>query len=246
MKRRILTVFLALLLCGSLVVCASAAAPFLVDEADILTNSEEAALNETLEEVSRTYNAQVCVVTLPAIDGSDVYTYIDTVYDSMGIGYGANRDGVLLLVCMEDREYCILSNGFAGVAIDPGTGDKIGEAFADDLSAGFYGDAFETYAQECAYYLDGHINGFPFHFGKKLITSAIFGILIGLIVAFILKGQLKSVRKQEQANSYVKSGSMHVTVQNDLFLYRNVTRTQKESKSSSSSGTARSKSGGSF
>ena len=244
--KRILSVFLALFLCASLAVCASAAAPFLVDEADILSDAEEAALNGKLEEVSRTYNAQVCVVTLPSIEGSDVYTYIDTVYDSMGIGYGADRDGVLLLLCMEDREYCILSNGFAGVAIDPNTGDKIGEAFVDDLSAGYYGDAFATYAEKCAYYLDGHINGFPFNFAKKLISSAIFGILIGLIVAFVLKGQLKSVHKQEQANSYVKPDSMNVTVYSDLFLYRNVTRTKKESKSSSDSGTARSKSGGSF
>ena len=76
------------------------------------------------------------------------------------------------------------------------------------------------------------------------------GIAVGVIVALILKGQLKTVRAQNQANVYVKQGSMQLTVCNDMFLYRNVTRTQRQSSSSSgssgSSGSSRSIGGGSF
>jgi uncharacterized protein len=75
-------------------------------------------------------------------------------------------------------------------------------------------------------------------------------MIAGLIVAFVMKGQLKSVRKQYQANVYVKQGSMQLNYTRDIFLYRNVTRTKKqervESSSSGSGGTARSKGGGSF
>jgi len=67
----------------------------------------------------------------------------------------------------------------------------------------------------------------------------------------ILKGQLKSVHKQNTAHVYVKQGSMHVDLKQDIFLYRNVTRTRKQereksSSSSGSDGTARTKGGGSF
>jgi uncharacterized membrane protein YgcG len=81
---------------------------------------------------------------------------------------------------------------------------------------------------------------------QNLLICLVIGIIAGVVVAFILKGQLKTVRKQNQANVYVKPGSMQVTVHNDFFLYRDVTRTKKQSSSSSGSGSSRSTGGGSF
>ena len=217
------------------------------DEANLLNDSEEAALNNKLMDISYTYNAQIIVATISSMDGGNIDTYVHYVYDSMGFGYGENRDGVLLLVCMDPREYRILSNGFAGVAIDPDDISKISDEIVSNLSDGDYAGAFDEFADECAYYLDGHINGFPFNTGKSLAISLIVGVVIGLIVVFVLKGQLKSVRSQSRAQEYVKTGSMRVNLSNDMFLYRNVTRTKKQSSSSSGSGgTARSTGGGSF
>ena len=220
---------------------------FVYDDADLLTDSEEAALVEKLTEVSHATNAQIVIATIPSMDGGDIDSFIDYLYDTMGFGYGADHDGVLLLVCMDPREYRILSNGFAGVAIDPDDISKISDEIVGNLSDGDYAGAFQEFIDECAYYLDGHLNGFPFNAGKSLAVSLLIGIALGLIVAFVLKGQLNSVQKQTRAHDYVKSGSMHVNISNDIFLYRNVTRTKKQSSSSSSSGgTARSKGGGSF
>ena len=82
---------------------------------------------------------------------------------------------------------------------------------------------------------------------RAIHTDVAFGIVAGLIVAFVLKGQLKSVRKQYRANDYVKKDSMNLTHQSDVYLYRTVSRTKKSSSSSSGSGgSARSKGGGSF
>ena len=249
MTRKIICLFLCLLICVAIAVPAFAAenTEFLYDEADLLTPEEEAALLKKLASVSTQYEAQIIVATIASMDGGNIDTYVDYVYDSMGFGYGENHDGVLILVCMDPREYRILSNGFAGVAIDPDDISKIGDEIVGNLSDGDYAGAFNEFVDECAYYLDGHINGFPFNAGKSLAISLIVGVVIGLIVAFILKGQLKSVHSQSYAQEYVKNGSMHVNLSNDIFLYRNVTRTQKQSSGSSGSGgTARSKGGGSF
>ena len=218
------------------------------DDADLLSDSEEAALQSRLLDISHTYNAQIVVATIASMDGGDIDSFVDYLYDTMGFGYGENHDGVLLLVCMDPREYRILSNGFAGVAIDPADISEIGEEIVEDLSEGDYAEAFHEFAEECAYYLNGHTNGFPFDAGKSLATSLIIGVVIGLIVAFVLKGQLKSVHSQSRAQEYVKHGSMHVNLSNDMFLYRTVTRTAKpkNNSSGSSGGTARSKGGGSF
>ena len=143
---------------------------------------------------------------------------------------------------MESREYSILCNGSAANAIDPDTRDEIGDTVASYLSDGDYAEAFLTFADRCEYYLDGYENGFPFPFGKRLLTALVVGIVVGLIVVAILAAQLKSVHKKNQARDYVKAGSMRLTLSNDIFLYRNVQRTKKESSSSSGSG---SRSGGS-
>lgn len=223
---------------------------FVYDEADLLSDAEEATLASELMEISGSYNAQIVVCTISSMDGGDIDSYMDYLYDSMEFGYGKDRDGVLLLVCMDPREYRILSNGYAGVAIDPDAIAGIGDVIVSDLSFGDYASAFHSFAEECDYYLDGYLNGFPFPVGKSLLISLLIGVAAGLIVAFVLKGQLKSVRQQDRAHDYVKADSMNVTVRNDLFLYRDITRTEKESSDSSDSGsgggTARSKGGGSF
>ena len=223
---------------------------FLFDEADLLTDSEEADITEKLEAVSHTHNAQIVIVTIPSIEGGDVDEYKEYLYDGMGFGYGDEHDGVLLLVCMDPREYRIHRDGFAIGAIDDSDIDKIGDAFVSDLSDGNYAEAFDEFIAQCDTYLDGYLNGYPFNFGKSLLISLVIGAVIGLIVALVLKGQLKSVRKQDQANTYVKPGSMRLTLQNDVFLYRNVTKTRKETNNNSSrgggGGSARSIGGGSF
>ena len=232
--KKITYVILTLVLCLSLSVTVFAQEGFLFDEADLLSASEEAALEQKLAQLSETYQAQILVYTVSATEGGDAERLLNHLYDSNGFGYGQYRDGVMLLLCMDVREYRILS---------------IGEAIVSDLSDGFYADAFTEFADQTAYYLDGYLNGFPFDFSTNLLTALLIGTIVGLITALVLKGQLKSVSKQNQANVYVRDGSMQVTTHNDFFLYRDVTRTKKESSSSSSgsrSGSSRSTGGGKF
>ena len=217
------------------------------DEAELLNETEVAQLNSKLESISKKYKAEIRVVTLSSMDGGDIDEFLEYLYDESGFGYGENHDGVLLVVCMDPQEYRILSNGFAGEAITSGDIDAIGEAFKSDLSDGNYADAFDTFADKCEYYLDGHINGFPFNTGKNLLICLGIGLVVALIVTGVWKNQLKSVRKQSAANAYVKAGTMQITQSGDFFMYRNVTKTQKQSSSSSgSSGSSRSTGGGSF
>jgi len=250
MKRKISFILLALVLCLSIPFCAHAAGAdsLIYDEAQLLTGDEAAQLNAKLLEVGQACEAQIVVATVASVEDGDVDAYVEAFYDTMNLGYGENRDGVLLLVSMEPRQYRILSNGYAGDAIDPDVISVIGDIIVDDLSAGSYASAFNLFADQCAYYLDGYLNGFPFDLGGTLLIVLPVGALVGIIVAFVLKGQLKSVRQQNQANVYIKSGSMQVAVRNDLFLYRTVNRTRKESSKSSGSksGSSRSVGGGSF
>lgn len=224
----------------------------LYDEAELLSSSEESALKVKLLDISQAYQTQIVIATISSMGDGNIDSYVEYFYDTLGIGYGENHDGVLLLVCMNPREYRILSNGMAADAISKADIDSIGDGIVGDLSAGAYVTAFDCFADACAYYLDGHINGFPFEFGVNLIIALAVGIVAGLITVLVLKGQLKTVRKQDQANAYVKAGSMQLTVHSDTFLRREVTRTERandnddDNNRSSSSGSSRNVGGGSF
>ena len=74
--------------------------------------------------------------------------------------------------------------------------------------------------------------------------ALVIGFVLAKIVVGVMKGQLKTVRYQAAADSYVKSGSMDITESRDMFLYHTVTRTEKpENDSSSGSSTHTSSSG---
>ena len=248
MKKNMTYIILTLLLCIGLSVTVFAQEGFLFDEADLLSASEEAVLEQKLADLSEAYQTQILVYTVATTEGGNAERLLNNLYDTKNFGYGQNRDGVMLLLCMDVREYRILSNGFAADAIGGYEIDAIGEAIVSDLSDEYYAAAFTEFADQVAYYLDGHINGFPFNFGKNLLTALIIGAIAGLITVFVLKGQLKSVYMQNQANVYVRSGSMQVTDSREFFLYREVRRVKKESSSSSgsSSGSSRHTGGGKF
>ena len=247
MKKRFTCLVLVLLLCSSLALGVSAQEVFLFDEADLLSTSQEADLAQKLADLSEAYQVHILVYTAANIPDGNIDHYLNDLYNSGGFGYGQAHDGVMLLICMDVREYRILSNGFAADAIGDYEIDAISEAIVSDLSDGNYEAAFSEFADQVAYYLDGHTNGFPFNFGKSLLLALAVGLLAGLITAFVLKGQLKSVYMQNQANVYVRSGSMQVTDSREFFLYREVRRVKKESSSSSSSsGSSRSTGGGKF
>ena len=205
MKRKRLSMLLVVILCLGLSIGAAAASDAnLYDQADLLTHAEETQLTEKLSAIGEGFDAQIVVMTVSSTEGS-IDAYVEAVYDSMRMGYGENRDGVLLLVCMDTREYRILSNGYAGEAIGPNQIEAIGESIVPMLSEGAYADACIAFADECSYYLNGYWNGFAFPLGKSLIVSLVIGAVAGIAVALVLKKQLKSVRQQKQAKIHLGS-----------------------------------------
>ncbi len=84
----------------------------LMDTADLLSDSEEATLLRALDEVSERQKMDVVIVTAETLDGSDIVSFADDLYDYCQFGYGTNRDGLLLLISMEDRDWYISTCGY--------------------------------------------------------------------------------------------------------------------------------------
>lgn len=73
-------------------------------------------------------------------------------------------------------------------------------------------------------YNDTDYDGASEDTGVTVLVCLAIGLVVALIVTGVMKGQLKTVRRQSLAGQYVEQGSFRLTHSQDLFLYRNVTR----------------------
>ena len=72
--------------------------------------------------------------------------YADDFYDYNGYGYGDSRDGILLLISMEERDWRISTCGY-GITVFTDAGQEyISDKFLPYLSDGDYSEAFTKYA----------------------------------------------------------------------------------------------------
>ena len=65
-----------------------------------------------------------------------------------------------------------------------------------------------------------------------IIICLIVGLVAALCITGSMKSDLQSVRYQNSAGNYVEEGSFVVHHQQDLFLYKNVTRRKKTENNS--------------
>lgn len=268
MKKRVITLALAVLLCFVSVIPAFAENGFadeyyrVIDKPIILSQPDRVALLEKLDEISIRQKMDVVVMITKSLDGDTIEEYADDAYDVRSYGYGENRDGVLLLIDMETKSWHITTCGYGETTFTASGIKHIGEQMMPYLSDEDYAGAFNVYAEKCDEFITLARNGTPFDLGEdsqgssdsseeaKKPLSLVWipvSIVIGIVVAFFvvkgMKNDLKSVKKKKEANSYVRNGSMVLTENYDTFLYSEVTKTEIQKQNNSGSNTHTSSSG---
>lgn len=265
-KKNLFGILLALILCVALAapVLATSDMPRLVDNAGLLSASEQSELLAKLDEISQRQQLDVVVVTTNSLDGKTPMDYADDFYDYNGYGYGSEHDGVLLLVSMEDRDCWLSTCGYAMTAITDDGVDYISDKVLSYLKDDNYAQAFSAYADLCDEFVtqaktgqpyDGdNMPKAPFGVGKNLLIAVGIGLVVALIVTGTMKAKLKSVRRQSAASNYTKANSLNINESSDMFLYSTIARTEKPKSNSSggssshtsSSGTSHGGGGGKF
>ena len=267
MKKRVFQIFFALILTviPAFPVFAADGMPRLTDEADLLSDSEETALLSELDEISERQQLDIVVVTVNSLEGKTAMEYADDFYDYNGYGFGDNRDGILFLISMEERDWNISTKGYGVTAFTDAGQEYMSGQFKEDLSGGEYAAAFTTFVRLCDDFITQARTGEPYDVGnlpkepfgvvKSLLISLAIAFIISLIATGIMKSSLKTVHSQSGADTYMKKNSLKLTRESDLFLYRHIDRREKpkeEEKSggsethTSSSGATHGGSGGKF
>lgn len=262
MKRKVLCLILslALLLSLSLTVSANENLRRVVDEADLLSDSEESALEESARLLREAYNMDVVILTVNTLDGKRPQDYADDYYDYNGYGCGEEKSGLLLLISMEERDWYISTCGNAIYALtDYGiqcVGDVMLSGFSTDYATGFgmlldalpeYFEAFQNsnpidgYADYSGDYYHGDQEEVVYYeeeFTPSVEVSAVFGFVYAFMWLVIKWIGMNTKRPKHSAAGYMKENSFQLRQQQDLFLYSNVSKERREESSSSGGGSS--------
>ncbi len=250
MKKRLFAILFTLILCMSVLfnIYSAEAVTRMVDDADILSASEEEALSEKLDEISLSHGLDVVIVTTYNTGNLSPTEYADDYFDYNGYA----EDGILLLISMEERDWRLSTTGY-GITVFTDAGlDYISEEVLAYLSEGEYALGFNVFADLCDEFIRqaeagtpydiNNLPKAPFDVKDNLKNALIAGAVLTGIIMLCITGGMKSVRRQPFASSYEVLGSMKISRRSEMFLYNHVSKRVKANENGGSS-THRSSSG---
>lgn len=178
-------------------------------------------------------------------DGS-VYQVTYEIYHQMQLGMGDNRDGIIVLLSMEERHYAMFVYGdYAEYAFNEFGQEKLEEKFLGDFGHDDWYGGIANYLDACDEFLTMAEAGEPVRPPYELyfFAIAVLACLAAGIVCHWLVCNMKGVRQKAEANAYIAKDGLHLEIQRDQFIRTSVTRSRIE-KESSGSGSSRRESGG--
>lgn len=221
--------------------------PRLVDQAELLSEEAEAKLLSSLDEISERQECDVVVVTVNSLEGKTAEQYADDTYDYNGYGFGEERDGILFLISMEERDWALSTCGACIAAFTDAGQEYMVSQWKSSLSDGKYEEAFSKYAQLCDEFITQAKTGEPYDEGNLPKGSVspfwIFGDLgIGCLIAWCMgnrkKSRLKTVRKKAEAQDYVVGGTLRLNASWDRMIDKRVSARTVSTSSNSGGGSS--------
>lgn len=138
-----------------------ASEPKIIDNADILTDTEEALLEDKAQSLVTEYSMDVVILTIETLSGQISSDYADDYFDYNGYGIGPDYSGVLLLLSMDEREWAISTCGQSIYALTDYGIQQLFSSIAGYLSEDRYYEAFDRYLSELPYYFKAYQSGKP-------------------------------------------------------------------------------------
>ena len=226
---------------------------YVFDISDLLTYEEWEELEARAADIS---NRQHCGVYFALVDDftdygdGSVYEVTYQLYHGSELGFGTDRDGIIVLLSMEERNYAMFVYGeYAEYAFDDFGQEKLEEQFLGDFGDNDWYGGISHYLDACDEFLTKADAGDPVrlsyweNFWEYLPAVAFLACLpTGAICIWLMRG-MKSVHQKKEADAYLTEGGLHLTQQYDRYTHTTETRTKIE-KSSSSDGSTCSESGG--
>lgn len=209
MKKRIRCLLLVLLFC--LVLCVGAAAAeqtgaqlsYVTDAAGLLSENENMLLEKMAESVSQKYGVGVYIVTVEDyrdFHSEGVYKATYTIYHECTMGEGPNRDGIMLLLSMDDRDWAMFCYGSrCEYAFNSYGQEKLEKVFLDNFGENDWYGGFEDYVKECSVYLEKASAGKPVRASLFIPILIVIGLslLAAAAVVAVIWQKMETVSKKQ-------------------------------------------------
>ena len=168
MKRKICSFLLAFLLLLALTPAAladGAQLSYITDDAGILTASETASLEKAAQHIAQRYGVGIYLVTACRIDSRGTYEAAYTYYHRNSLGAGAERNGAILLLSMNDRAFAHFYYGEKSeYAFNRYAQEQIEDTFLDNFRENDWYGGFSDFHRDDAVHdvqarADGYVSG---------------------------------------------------------------------------------------
>lgn len=163
-----------------------------VDIANILSSSEQATLEQKLVALDDSTSNQIAILTIKSLNGEPIEEVANATFREWGIGNKKTKNGVLVLVAIEDRKIRIeVGYGLEGAIPDITANDIINNDIKPNFKQGNYFDGLNAAVDNLSKAAAGE-----YHVAREKKTSksnggggSILGIIIIIIIIIVLSNR---------------------------------------------------------
>lgn len=184
--RKLCICILALLM---LAVTVSAQTSFVQDDSSLLSKEQYDALNTQMQTYQKEFGLSIGFVSADDLGGKSIEDFAQAYYSQSGYG----NDCALLVICENEGQWYIYTNGLCATQITDADAAQIGAAMLDDLQTGAYYEAVQTFVQRVAEPvcqtisdLDAEARQIQNSRNAKVVFGLVGGLVVGVAVAVLL------------------------------------------------------------
>jgi uncharacterized membrane protein YgcG len=229
------------------------ATPYVIDDARLLTIEQRQELNAYAEKITETYGMGIYIMSVEDFhnygEEPQIFDVLWNYYHDNSLGYGADRQGMILMLSIAERDFATFFYGEDTEYAFNGFGQaQLENYFLDDFGSDDWYDGFMDFLVASEDFMAKAAAGEPVRDNPWSLASVF--VLIALFASFVVTRllwmKMANVAAQKGAKRYQTAEGLVLTKQIDQFLTQTIRRRKIESSDSGSgrSGSSRAHSGG--
>ena len=229
------------------------ATPYVIDDARLLTIEQRQELNTYAEKITEIYGVGIYIMSVEDFhnygEEPQIFDVLWNYYHDNSLGYGADRQGMILMLSMAERDFATFFYGEDTEYAFNGFGQaQLENYFLDDFGSDDWYDGFMDFLVASEDFMAKAAAGEPVRDNPWSLASVF--VLIALFVSFVVTRllwmKMANVAAQKGAKRYQTAEGLVLTKQIDQFLTQTIRRRKIESSDSGSgrSGSSQAHTGG--
>lgn len=221
---------------------------YVLDDAGLLTPEQQQALNAESKRIAETYGVGIYIMTVDDFrdygEESQIFDVLWNYYHENAMGYGEDRQGMVLMLSMRYRDFATYFYGEdTEYAFNSYGQEQLEQYFLDNFGENDWYGGFCDYLEASEEFLQKAAAGDPMR--ESPAPMAMLFVVIALsisgLVTFVFWSQMRTAKLQSNASHYIKGG-LQLNHKTDRFTHQ--TRSVRVIPKSSGSSGSRSHSGG--